>query len=239
MSARRRILLFDIDGTLIRCGGAGGEALKQAFCEEFELREFQSVQLQGRTDLGILNELLELHGIAATEDNRRRICNRYFSLLPQHLNHLQRQALAHTLPGVDLLLEQLTEQMQSDAHVHWVVGILTGNMPTSAQIKLQHFQLWDYFQLGIYGDLTDHRPHLAEPALEIVSRFCGQPVQGESVVVIGDTPLDIRLARAMRARSLAVCTGGFSSEELLGEGADHVVPDLSDSRQLIEWFSHQ
>jgi len=230
MRSSRRVLLFDIDGTLIHCGGAGGRALRQAFCEEFDIQEFRSVQLQGRTDLGILNELLQLHEIHVNEENRQRVCNRYFSLLPDHLALLHQQSLARILPGADQLLELLSDQMQ------FVVGILTGNMPASAQIKLQHFQLWDYFQLGIFGDLSDHRPNLAGPALELIAEFCGQEVEGDSIVIIGDTPLDIHLAQAMQARCLAVGTGGFSSADLRSEGADFVVEDLSDQDTILEWM---
>lgn len=226
----RRVLLFDIDGTLIHCGGAGGRALQQAFCEEFGLRDFLSVKLQGRTDLGILNELLHLHSLEVSEENRQRVCRRYFSLLPQQLARLQQQSMARILPGAAQLLRRLSEQMQC------VVGIMTGNMPTSAQIKLEHFQLWSYFQLGIFGDLTDHRPGLAQPALNRLSEFLGQGVSGESIVVIGDTPLDIHLADAMGAKSLAVCTGGFSKEELSKAGADFVVDDLLGEEFLMEWL---
>jgi phosphoglycolate phosphatase len=227
----KRVLLFDIDGTLIHCGGAGGKALRQALCEEFEVSDFCEVELQGRTDLGILNDLLELHGLEPSPVNRERLCQRYFDLLPIHLQDLYQQSTAKVLPGVDQLLTMLNEELG------FVVGLMTGNMPTSARIKLQHFELWEHFELGIYGDLTDHRPHLAAPALDLVAGYCGREVVGESIVVIGDTPLDMTLARAMGARGLAVCTGGFSPSALQVAGADCVMDDLSDGQRILDWLT--
>jgi phosphoglycolate phosphatase len=226
----RQVLLFDIDGTLIRCGGAGGKSLCAALAIEFGLPEVQPVPLHGRTDLGILNELLSNHGIECTQVNRDRLCHRYYAMLPDRLQQLANASEAHVLPGVAELLQEVS------ARSHFSLALLTGNMPTSAQIKLEHFQLWRFFQFGVFGNLVDHRPRLAEPARQIVEQHCGSEITPEQLVIIGDTPLDIELARAMGARCMAVCTGGFSVSELEEAGACIVLQDLSDTGRVITWL---
>lgn len=229
-AACKTVLLFDIDGTLIRCGGAGGRALEAALQMEFGVQQVQSVALHGRTDFGIMNELLVLHGLTADERNRTLLKQRYFSLLPDHLASSKVENKAYRLPGVVELLNKLSNLEGM------VTGLMTGNMPTSAEIKLEHFQLWDYFQVGIFGDQVDHRPMMAVAAAQTLARQCGILAADERVVVIGDTPLDIELARAMGARCLAVCTGGYGADQLAESGADRVVEDLSATEELLDWF---
>lgn len=226
----RFVVLFDIDGTLVWCGGAGGQALCAALSEEFSIATVRPVAIHGRTDLGIINELLCTNGLAATSENRQRLLDRYFGLLPQYVQQKQSAQEARILPGVLELLQSI----QQDACI--LPGLMTGNMPSSARIKLEHFSLWSFFKLGIYGDLVDHRPLLATPALQAVSEHCGFPVSGDGIIVIGDTPLDIELARAMGARSLGVCTGGFQESELSLAGADHVLTDLSPTQHVLDWI---
>lgn len=224
------VILFDIDGTLVRCGGAGGQALCDALSVEFSVSEVRSVALHGRTDLGIVNELLEQHGLQSSLDNRQRLFNRYFELLPKLLHQKQALNQARVLPGVIPLLESIC-CMDSV-----VCGLMTGNTPTSAKIKLQHFSLWEYFELGVFGDSEAHRPRLAVPAMQIVEEYCGYPISGQSILVVGDTPLDAELAQAMQARCLCVTTGGFEETQLLDAGADHVMPDFSDTLSVLNWI---
>ena len=218
------VLLFDIDGTLANSGGAGGGALLNALIAEFRLDSADQVPLHGRTDLGITTELLESHGIEPSVENRARLCQHYYRLLPAELE--QRQG--RLLPGAERLLEAL--QGIEGCHL----ALMTGNMPESAEIKMRHYGLWDYFEFGIYGDLAAQRPNLAEPARNIIqSKLKRDEFDG---VVIGDTPLDIELAQCMRLRSLAVCTGGFSEMELAEAGADHVLHDLSNTQAVRKWL---
>ena len=219
------VLLFDIDGTLANSGGAGGGALLEALVAEFSLDSAEQVALHGRTDLGITDELLEKHGIEASDENRQRLCQHYYRLLPDELESRQ----GTCLPGVIELLDSL----QSIENCH--LALMTGNMPESAEIKMRHYKLWDYFKFGIYGDLATQRPELAEPARKIIHSMlqCGDAFDG---VIIGDTPLDIELAQRMGLRSLAVCTGGFSKAELADAGADRVMQDLSDTQAVRKWL---
>lgn len=225
MRTERIVYLWDIDGTLIDSAGAGGAALEAAMRQAFALTHVRSVALHGRTDCGIIGDLLAAHGLDPTPETRELLCRTYLDCLPGHLA----ERSGRTLPGVQALLSELKGCQAS------VLGLLTGNMPHSAQAKLEHFQLWDYFAFGIFGDCVEHRPELSGPAVKRVAEHCGEKHPATQIIVIGDTPLDIALARQMGARSLAVCTGGFQADELWRAGADHVVTDLSDHESILAW----
>ncbi len=219
-------ILFDIDGTLIDSHGAGGQALLAALRSEFGISEPVPVLLHGRTDAGIIAELLAINGLAASSENLHRLCQRYFELLPAEL---ERRG-GGVLPGVVDILASL--RGLSGCHL----GLLTGNMPQSAQIKLEHFGLWDCFEFGIFGDRAEHRPHLAEHAQREVNNRSGQELPSQRIILVGDTPLDVALALAMRARCLGVATGGFEVSELLAAGACRVVENLSHTADILDWI---
>lgn len=225
-TAQPIVLLFDIDGTLIQSGGAGGGALLDALSQEFGIQDAKSVPVQGRTDLGIMNELLQIHGIEPSAEHRRKLSDRYFELLPAELSSRD----GNLLPGVPELLEQLA------AHPDICLAILSGNMPESARLKLEHFGLHNYFEFGIFGDLADRRPALAGPAWDRIREHMGAEVAGERVVIVGDTPLDVHLANEMQVLSLAVCTGGFDSAALAD--ATRIDNDLSETNELLRWFAN-
>ena len=108
-----------------------------------------------------------------------------------------------------------------------LIGLLTGNIRQGARIKLQHYKLWEKFPFGAFADDHEERDRIAAVARERGSAHLGHPIHGEEIVVIGDTPLDIRCARAIKAKALAVATGSFTVEELLQHAPDWAVPDLS------------
>ncbi len=222
-------ILFDIDGTLIESGGAGGKALLKALQAEFGVQDAKPVHLHGRTDLGILNELLALNRVTPNAENFSQLCERYFEILPAEL-HLQ---AGRVLPGVREILHSLVGRPEC------LIGLLTGNLARSAQLKLQHFDLWQHFEFGIFGDAADHRPHLRDSALATVRSRLGQNLPSERIIIVGDTPLDVELARAMGARCLAVCTGGFSENQLLAAGECQVIDDLSQTEVVIDWIFSQ
>ncbi|GIX00016.1 MAG: phosphoglycolate phosphatase [Pirellulaceae bacterium] len=229
-----KILLFDIDGTLIESGGAGGGALHQALQRAFGIQSPRPVALHGRTDRGILHDLLLSHGLAADKKNLERLKAHYFELLP----HCLRERPGRVLPGVVELLARLA------ACRDVICGVLTGNMARSAQMKLDHFGLSHFFHFGIYGDLAIERNELAAPTRQCIDRLVierssaprQRPVSDAgslchaNVVVIGDTPMDVALARALNARCLAVCTGAFDRTQL--QGATRIVPDLHDVDEI-------
>lgn len=222
------MLLFDIDGTLIDSGGAGGGALLRAAQEHFARPELQPVPLHGRTDRGIMSEMLENAGITADDNNLRQLSERYFSLLPSEMKLRD----GRVLPGVIELLDRLV----ADPRIH--LGIVTGNMPESAKIKLEHFQLWHYFKFGVYGHEAVKRRDLSEPAWKSIREHADH-LAPERIVIIGDTELDVDLALTMNVRCLAVCTGGRDATLLQSAGAHRVEPDLANIESILQWFHPQ
>ncbi len=218
------VLLFDIDGTLIESGGAGGGALLRALEHAFSVEMAQSVPLHGRTDLGIMSDMLVANGVEPSAPNIDRLCSKYFELLPDELETRP----GRCLPGVEPLIARLLQQPEV------VLGLLTGNMPRSAQQKLEHYGIWKHFDFGIFGDSVMHRPDLAGPALQKVNDHIGTELHPQSIVIIGDTPLDIELAERMQVRSLAVCTGGYERHELAH--AHRVEDNLENTSVVFRWL---
>jgi phosphoglycolate phosphatase len=223
-AATEYVLLFDIDGTLIDSGGAGGRALIRAGREYFSCQAIDRVPFHGRTDRGIMIEMLENAGIESTEDNLYGLSQHYFSILPTEL----KSQGGNVLPGVVDLLDHL-------AQIEWChLGLLTGNMAQSAKLKLEHFGLWDYFQFGVYGHAASKRHELSDPAWHTIRQRTEPP--GERVVIIGDTEMDVELALTMQVRCLGVCTGGSTADQLLSAGADWVTDDLASTNEVLQWL---
>lgn len=213
------VLLFDIDGTLIQTGGAGGTALMTAFAEEFSIADPQPVSFSGRTDRGIARELFERHGIEDTAENWERLRAAYLQRLGRYLPRHQ----GHVLPGVVALLESLSRRD------HVALGLLTGNVREGARLKLEHYRLYHHFEFGGFGDLHPHRDDVAHDALRATRAHLRRDVPQESVWVIGDTPMDVQCGRAIGARVLAVATGIHPREELAAAAPDILLDDLSQA----------
>jgi phosphoglycolate phosphatase-like HAD superfamily hydrolase len=219
------ICLFDIDGTLIASGGAGKAALEAALASEFGIRRISDqLSLSGRTDRAILRDLFRLHGIEDTEDNRLRLFTAYLAHLPRCLA----TSPGRVLPGIAALLGMLHGRQDV------ALGLLTGNIRAGARAKLGHYRLDTYFAFGGYGDDHLDRDDVAREALAEVHRRYNDDVQPERIWVIGDTPLDIRCARAIGARAVAVCTGWHSRDELAGHAPDLLLDDLADAAPLLD-----
>jgi phosphoglycolate phosphatase len=218
------ILLFDIDGTLVRTGGAGKTAMETGLREEFGIDEVRDVvPYSGRTDRAIGRDLLIVHGIAPTPANQVRLQEAYLSRLPTAL-----QTHGGTVcPGIATLL----------AHLHpkpgVVLGLLTGNVRSGAKQKLGHFGLWDFFACGGFGDEHFERDDVARMAVAEVRAHLGRDFDAGDVWVIGDTPLDVQCARAVGAKVVAVATGWHAIEELAEYKPDYVLADLSDANELL------
>ena len=215
-----KLLLFDIDGTLLLSGGAGLRALNQTFLELFgTANAFDGIPVAGRTDPLLLDDAAARAGIALDTMQRQRFHDRYCDLL--ELEILQPGPRKGLMPGVEELLRHVHHQPEL------CVGLLTGNFARAAQIKLEHFGLWPFFVCGAYGDDAAERDELVPVAVRR-ARTAGAVVRSPAhVVVIGDTPLDIRCATAAGARSIAVATGSFDVQTLDRKGATAVLPDLS------------
>jgi phosphoglycolate phosphatase-like HAD superfamily hydrolase len=208
------ICLFDIDGTLIKSGGAGKAALEMALAEVFALApDLRNIELSGRTDRAILRDLLREHALAETPANVQRLFAAYLLHLPSCMH----THAGLVLPGIAALLGQLGQR--SDV----AIGLLTGNIRRGAHLKLGHFGLWDHFAFGGFGDLHLDRNDVAWEALGEAQRRFGQAIAPERIWVIGDTPLDVRCARAIGARAVAVATGWHTPTQLEEHGPDLLI----------------
>ena len=216
-------LLFDIDGTLIRTGGAGMVAIKQAMKEMFELESISKVSVHGRTDQGILTDLFAAQSLSFA-DHREAFSRRYWELLPVTLAAGE----GKVLPGVEPLLAKL------DTMPEVAMGILTGNAEPAAAIKLQHFGLQHYFHFGGYGDCHCDRNDVARLARESAEAALGERFQGDQVWVIGDTVNDVTCARSIDAKVIAVETGGGSRDELSQSNPDCQLATLAQAEDFID-----
>jgi phosphoglycolate phosphatase-like HAD superfamily hydrolase len=215
-----RLVLFDIDGTLIRTGGAGVKAFARVFSTEFNAHDgFERINFSGRTDISIVREFFSLHSIPPTPENFDRFFERYVFWL----DHILKDSQAGICPGVLEFIHGLQALPEPP-----VIGLLTGNIRLGAEIKLRHLRLWDYFATGGFADDHEDRNRIAAAARARGRELVHGELQDEQVVVVGDTPLDIRCGRSIGARVLAVATGGSTYEELEPHKPDWLVRDLRD-----------
>jgi phosphoglycolate phosphatase-like HAD superfamily hydrolase len=214
-----RLVLFDIDGTLVRTGGTGIKAFARTFATIFGVHEgIEKIRFAGRTDVSLVREMFTLSNIAHTEENFRR----FFDTYVHWLDHLMRDCDGDVCPGVMEFIREL-EQLPHPP----LIGLLTGNLKLGAEIKLRHFKLWEVFKTGGFADDNEDRNQIAVVASERGSRALNQKLHGEQIVVVGDTRHDIRCARAIGAKVIAVATGGDSLETLKKHQPDWAVKDLT------------
>jgi len=213
-----RLALFDIDGTLARTGGAGVKAFAKVFETEFQaVDHFEKLKFAGRTDVSLIREFFTFHNIPATPHNFQRFYERYVFWL----DHILKDSHCEVIGGVWDFIRGLQGLPEPP-----LLGLLTGNIRLGAEIKLRHLDLWETFATGAFADDAEERNGIAAVARERGNRLLGGNLRDEEVLVIGDTPLDIRCGRAIRAKVLAVATGGAELEELRQHKPDWVVADL-------------
>lgn len=226
------LLLFDIDGTLLDTGGAGLRALRDAWIEEFELHDqshdFPRLDLAGSTDSGIVRFLFDHFGMEHDLERTDRFFHRY-------AGHLRRQLAADRGPRRGRLLPGVTELMAclraaGDSHT---LGLLTGNTAEGARTKVAHFGLDGIFDFGAYGDDHHDRNELGPVAVERARHHTGRDFAPDRVFIIGDTPKDIRCARACGAWAIAVATGTYSRGELEAHEPDEVFDDFTDAAAFL------
>jgi phosphoglycolate phosphatase len=221
------LILFDIDGTLLLSGRAGLRAMTRAFADTFGITDaFAGESFGGRTDSYLVSKALQAAGLPDTPEQHDRFRDIYIPLLAEEIEH---PGTGHKglMPGARELLEAL------DEHHHLHLALLTGNYREAAEIKLQHFELWDYFEWGAFSDDAADRNALVPIARRRAETYDIPAAAIERVTVIGDTPHDIECARVAGARAIAVATGGFTVEQLREFGADEVLPDLSDTQKVV------
>ncbi len=221
------LILFDIDGTLLLSGRAGLRAMTRAFDQTFGITDaFKGEHFGGRTDSFLVSNALKAAGLPDTPEQHHRFRDNYIPLLAEEIQH---PGTGHKglMPGVRELLEAL------DPHDHLHLALLTGNYRDAAEIKLQHFELWDFFEWGAFSDDAADRNALVPIARSRAEIYDIPGEAVERVIVIGDTPHDIECARVAGARSIAVATGGYTVDQLREAGADHALTDLSDTGAVL------
>ncbi|MES2125373.1 MAG: HAD family hydrolase [Gemmatimonadota bacterium] len=226
----QRLILFDIDGTLLQSASAGRRAIEAAFAEEFpDTGFFDAVRFDGKTDPQIVRELYHAAGLPD-----RATSEATASLLVRYLVHLERELqerghLVRTLPGITELLLAL------DAHPGVVVGLLTGNVVAGARLKLGAAGIdLRRFAVGAYGSDSGHRPDLPPIAAARAAAILGRIPSGHDVVILGDTPADVTCGASIGARAIGVATGSYTAAELDAAGAWRSFDTFADTDAVLE-----
>jgi phosphoglycolate phosphatase-like HAD superfamily hydrolase len=225
-----KLVLFDIDGTILLTAGAGRRAIVAALTDEVEYTDaFERIRFDGKTDPQIVAELFEAAGDPDPRNPGRiaSVCRRYVGYLARELERATTRTTV--MPGVALLLERL------EAEAGLVLGLLTGNLAEGAALKLRSGGIDPArFQVGAYGSDAAHRPELPAIAARRAEPFFGRVPGGEEVVIIGDTPADIHCGQGIAARAIGVATGGYTVTDLAACGAHAVFDDLSETGRVVE-----
>ncbi|MFO0754814.1 MAG: HAD family hydrolase [Thermodesulfovibrionales bacterium] len=221
-----KVVLFDIDGTLLDSGGAGTRALNYAFRELFSLdHAFEGIGMAGKTDLQIIRECLEKHGFPLGNGLIPRMMDAYIAHLRAEMENDRR----HLKPGIREALAALNGRGGRCR-----LGLLTGNIEQGARIKLEPFSLNGYFPAGAFGSDDEDRNRLLPVARRRFEELCGREIPFGDCVVVGDTPRDVHCAKPYGAFSVGVATGPYPPEALREAGADIVFRDLSVTETFLE-----
>lgn len=221
-----RLVLYDIDGTLIRTGRAGLRGMNAAFQRLHGRADaLDGVPFAGRTDLAIVTQIFGVMGIEASPDLVHELRDAYL----EHLKDEIRKPVpdCNVLDGVEASLRALESKPDVG------IGLLTGNFARGAEIKLGHFDLWRRFSFGAFGDAHADRRKLVPVAIDEAERATGARVPPSRVLVIGDTPLDVDCAKAHGAVAVGVATGPFTRRELEEAGADLAIESLAQVDELL------
>ncbi len=219
-----KIVLFDIDGTLLWTDGAGRRAVHQALEFVFGSSVPENHEFDGKTDPQIVRELMQRVGTSddVIEARLTETLSRYVELLLGEL--AQADYAGNVYPGIPSLLDAL------EARDDVLLGLLTGNVREGATAKLSAVGIArDRFKVGAFGSDNASRPELPAIARRQAEELLGHPVRGNDVVVIGDTPADMRCGLGIGARAIGVATGRYSVEELQACRTGVVFADLSDT----------
>ncbi len=220
-----KLILWDIDGTIIVSHGAGFRAMVRALTERFGATvDMGKIDWAGRTDSWIAGEVLRLVGLPDTLQNTHDFLEAYLEILPQELR-VGRPG--QVLPGILELLETL--RVRPDV----VQGLLTGNLERGARLKLTHHKVWHYFAFGAYADDSPRRNDLGPHALRRAKEKYAVEFAPDRTFIIGDTPHDIECGKVIGAQTIAVATGKYSVTELAAHNPSAVFPDFADTAAFL------
>jgi len=221
---KTKLVLFDIDGTLITSGGAGERSLRLAVKDHLgHDDDLKGIEIAGRTDTGIARRIFDRYGVAATPESVAAFFDRYLHHLPVELT----RGKGFLLPGITGLLNALK------ARPHVAVALLTGNLSRGAEIKLAHYGIWEFFEFGAYADDSPDRNQLGKYARARALEKHGVEFLPRDIFVIGDTPHDIDCGRAFGAKTVAIATGNFNREQLASHNPDYLFNNLSNVNEVI------
>lgn len=216
-----KLVLFDIDGTLLISRGIGREAKRQAMLECFgRTGDLDNHAFGGKTDWRIVAELLAPYGVSSADVGRAMPA--YETVMARRMRAIRGRYRAEAIPDAMALVGALRER--DDA----LVGLVTGNTSKTAAIKLEMAGFEPaWFPVGAFGNESAERDDLTRLALQRARDLAGRAIDGDDVIVIGDTPDDIQAARAIDAIAVAVCTGYVPRDQLSGSKPDYLLDDLS------------
>jgi phosphoglycolate phosphatase-like HAD superfamily hydrolase len=217
--AKPLVILFDVDGTLVLTGGAGRRAMRRAFAEVYgDALYLEAMDFRGMTDQRILREAIEGSGGVVSDGAVDALLERYLVLLA---DELERSSGYTVMPGVMEIVTAL------EAAPAVALGIGTGNVRRGAELKLARCGLDRRLGFGGFGCDAVERADLLRRGFERGASRLGVGYDDCERLVVGDTPLDVHAAKAVGARTVAVCTGGHTPSDLRGAGAEVVLEDLA------------
>ncbi len=221
---KKRLLLFDIDGTLVNTGGAGVVSLCKMVQRHFGARDnLDDIEIAGKTDRAIIRDILRKYNKPTSEENVARFAKVYVDGLSDELP----QCRGRVLPGIAELLRRL----QTREHI--VLALLTGNLKRGAQLKLEHYDLWHFFEFGAFADDHHDRNELGAFAHTRARDKHGHDFDAANIDVIGDTGHDVACGKVFGARTIAVATGGWSREHLRDCAPEFLFDDFADVEKVI------
>lgn len=224
-----KLVLFDIDGTLLRSEGLGQASMRSALTEVFGSPGSESYRYDGKTDKQIVREVMRLEGHSdeTIDERMERLIARYVGGLDERIaagNHKVR-----TLPGVREILDEIEKQHDI------ALGLLTGNVAEGARRKLAAAGLsFDRFRVNAFGSDQEHRPNLPAVAQQRASETLGVELERGAMIVVGDTPADIACGRSVGAKAIGVATGHYSVDDLREHEPYAVFADLSDTAAVMK-----
>jgi len=229
--SEKRILMFDIDGTLLDPLGEGHTCIRLALEEVFGTAgPIESYDMSGKTDWQIVTDLMGLAGLEPSQIEPR--LQEAFAAYARRVAEAAPRLKMHTLPGVPTLLEQLAQDGR------FLLGLLTGNVREAVPHKLGAAGLDSaIFQFGAFGSEHIDRNTLSGLAIDRAGALLGTTLFPESALVIGDTPRDVACARYAGMKVLCVATGGYSLGALNAHAPDFLLEDLSDTESVMDIMS--
>ena len=221
-----RLVLFDIDGTLLLSGGAGTRSLYRAFQIRYGIEpDWTSIRFDGKTDPLIIQEIVSKYGV--DDEPGQEFYDTYLSILP---DEIRRSPNFQVLAGARELVIHLS------ADPTFLIGLATGNVETGARLKVERAGLSSYFPFGGYGSDSGDRTELIRTAIRRGSELAA-PLAVDGVFVIGDTPRDIRAGRAAGAATIAVATGNYGLDDLRSHGPDLAVAGLQPMEPILDFMA--